>query len=142
MRKLFQQLRQTLESGKSAVLATVVASSGPVPRGAGARMLVTDQGRIAGTIGGGAIEFRGEQIAKELIQTGGSRVEHFLLHKNQVQDLGMIWGGDVHVYFRHLSANDPAAKALAHQVEALFCAGEESWLITEVTEKAVLNLLM
>ena len=55
MRQLFQQLEQTLKEGRDAVLVTVVASSGSTPRGAGANMLVTDRGRIAGTIGGGAV---------------------------------------------------------------------------------------
>ena len=132
MRNLFRQLAQTLEGGKNAVLVTVVASSGSTPRGAGARMLVTEQGRVAGTIGGGAVEYRSEQVAKELLQAGGSRMEHFLLHKNEVQDLGMICGGDVHIYFRYLASNDPCALSLAHDVEELFHAGEQSWLITEI----------
>lgn len=133
MRNLFRQLAQTLEAGKNAVLVTVVASSGSTPRGAGARMLVTEQGRIAGTIGGGAVEYRSEQVAKELLQSGSSRMEHFLLHKNDIQDLGMICGGDVHVYFRHLASGDPYALALARDVEELFHTGEQSWLITETS---------
>jgi xanthine dehydrogenase accessory factor len=134
MRNLFQQLGQALEQGSGAVLVTVVASSGSTPRGSGARMLITDHGRLAGTIGGGAVEFRSEQIAKELLLSGTSHSEHFLLRKNQIQDLGMICGGDVQVYFRHLPAHDPAAIALAHRIEALYCAGEQTWLITEVTQ--------
>ena len=134
MRNLFQQLGQALEQGSSAVLVTVVASSGSTPRGAGARMLVTDRGRIAGTIGGGAVEFHSEQIAKELILSGSSRSEHVLLHKNQIPDLGMICGGDVHVYFRHLPAYDADVIALTRRVEELFRAGEQTWFITEVTQ--------
>ena len=90
MRNLFQQMGQALEQGSGAVLVTVVASSGSTPRGSGARMLITDHGRLAGTIGGGAVEFRSEQIAKELLLSGTSHSEHFLLRKNQIQDLGMI----------------------------------------------------
>ena len=134
MRTLFQQLQQTLEQGGSAVLVTVVASSGSTPRGAGARMLVSDRGRIAGTIGGGAVEFRSEQIAAELIRSGVSRSEHFLLRKNQIQDLGMICGGDVHVYFRHLPAGDPDVISLTRRVEELFRAGEPTWFISEVNQ--------
>ena len=134
MRNLFQQLNSALRRGSPAVLVTVVASSGSTPRGAGARMLITDEGRVAGTIGGGAVEYRSEQIAKELLLTGESRTEYFILQKNQVQDLGMICGGDVHVYFHYLPADDPAAIALTEQIETLFRNGEQCWLITEVTE--------
>lgn len=133
MRNLFKQLGQALAHGTDAVLVTVVASSGSTPRGAGARMLVTDQGRLAGTIGGGAVEFRSQQLAQELLRTGCSRLEHFQLHENQILDLGMVCGGDVHVYFRHFSAQDPAASALVHEIETLFHTGEQCWLITEIT---------
>ncbi len=134
MRTLFQQLGAALRRGSDAVLVTVVASSGSTPRGAGARMLITDEGRVAGTIGGGAVEYRSEQIAKELLATGASRTEYFILQKNQVQDLGMICGGDVHVYFHHIPAGDGEALALTNRIEELFREGELSWLITEVAE--------
>ena len=90
MRNLFSALRDALASGQDAVLVTVVASSGSTPRGAGARMVVTGQGRLCGTIGGGAVEYRSQQVAQELLRTGGAHLEHFRLHENQVQDLGMI----------------------------------------------------
>ena len=65
MRNLFSALRDALASGQDAVLVTVVASSGSTPRGAGARMVVTGQGRLCGTIGGGAVEYRSQQVAQE-----------------------------------------------------------------------------
>lgn len=109
MRKLFQLLEQLLKDNQSAVLVTVAASSGSVPRGAGAAMLVTEQGRAAGTIGGGAVEYRSEQLALEVLRSGVSRDETFLLRPNEVQDLGMICGGDVKVDFHYLAGGDPAA---------------------------------
>ena len=45
-----------LQSGQDAVLVSVVASLGSAPRGAGAHMLVAREGRIRGTVGGGAVE--------------------------------------------------------------------------------------
>lgn len=134
MRTLFQQLGSALRRGSPAVLVTVVASSGSTPRGAGARMLITDRGRVAGTIGGGAVEYRSEQIARELLLSGISRSEHFILQKNQVQDLGMICGGDVHVYFHYLPAYAEDSIALTDRIEVLFLTGEQSWLLTEIAE--------
>ena len=58
MQTLFQQMNQRLAQGESLVLVSVEASSGSTPRGEGAMMLVSAQGRIAGTIGGGAVEYR------------------------------------------------------------------------------------
>lgn len=130
MKKLFELLKETLDGGKDAVLVTVVASSGSTPRGAGARMLVTDKGRIYGTIGGGAVEYRAQQVAGEVLAAKSSRTEQFLLHKNEVQDLGMVCGGDVTVYFHYLSPQDGGLLAVVQAAGELFAAGEFSWLVT------------
>ena len=81
MRELFHRLTEELKEGNNAVLVTIVASSGSTPRGAGARMLVTARGRLCGTIGGGAVEYRSEQIAREVLAARGSKGEHFQLRK-------------------------------------------------------------
>ena len=72
MRNLFRLLNETVTSGKDAVLVGIIASSGSTPRGAGAYMLVTDAGRIYGTIGGGAVEYKSEQIAQEVLEKKNS----------------------------------------------------------------------
>jgi xanthine dehydrogenase accessory factor len=134
MEALFQRLAAELEQGRAAVLVTIVASSGSTPRGAGARMLVTAAGRVCGTIGGGMLEYRSEELAREVLRSGGSRAEHFRLRKNDVADLGMVCGGDVDVYFHYIPAGDAAALTLLRQIETLFARAEQSWLITEITE--------
>ena len=130
MKKLFELLKETLNGGRDAVLVTVVASSGSTPRGAGARMLVTDAGRVYGTIGGGAVEYRAQQLAEEVLKAKSSRLEHFVLRKNEVQDLGMVCGGDVTVYFHYLSAETDGLTAVVRAAEELFAAGEPGWLVT------------
>lgn len=115
--QLFQEMIQRLTGGESLVLVSVEASSGSTPRGEGAMMLVSAQGRIAGTIGGGAVEYRSEQIAKEALKEGRSRMESFRLRPNEVQDLGMICGGDVDVSFRYLAGGDGEAVAWAREEE-------------------------
>ena len=74
MKNLFRSLHAALTQGQDAVLVTVVASSGSTPRGAGARMLITKDGRIAGTIGGGAVEYRSEQLARTVLAQKSSRM--------------------------------------------------------------------
>lgn len=115
--QLFQQMHQLLAQGENLVLVSVEASSGSTPRGEGAMMLVSGQGRVAGTIGGGAVEYRSEQIAQEALRAGQSRMESFRLRPNEVQDLGMICGGDVDVSFRYLAGGDESAIAWARQEE-------------------------
>lgn len=118
MRDVFQRLFEALSAGKDAVLVTLEGSSGSTPRGAGACMAVTEKGRIAGSIGGGAVEYRGEQIAREVLQSGVSREETFPLHPDGGQDLGMICGGEVRVSFRYLAGGDSAAIAWVRREQA------------------------
>lgn len=140
MRKLFQALGGVLRQGGDAVLVSIVASSGSTPRGAGAHMLVSEDGRICGTIGGGAVEHYSERLAENVRKTRASRLVHFRLTKDEVLDLGMICGGNVDVYFHYISAGSPSMLALTNRVEELFVRGEESWLIAGVTPDTVCDL--
>jgi xanthine dehydrogenase accessory factor len=51
---------------EAAVLVTVVSASGSTPREAGCKMVVTAD-RLHGTIGGGHLEFRALELARELL---------------------------------------------------------------------------
>lgn len=134
MRELFKKLGETLKNGEDAVLVTIVASSGSTPRGSGARMLITRKGRVCGTIGGGAVEYKSEHLAAEVLQRKSSEMELFRLYKNEVADLGMICGGDVTVYFRYIPPHDESVIALTEEIESLYERGEQSWLICDITE--------
>ena len=140
MKTMFQTIARHLCAGEDLVLVTVVASSGSTPRGAGSRMLLNKCGRICGTIGGGAVEFRSEQLAQEVLQSRRSCEQSFLLTKNDVQDLGMICGGDVQVFFHFLAAGDASVIALTEEAETLFAEGHDLWLVSELSAGGSLGL--
>ncbi len=139
MRELFEKLRGTLDKGEAAVLVTVVASSGSTPRGAGARMLVTQSGENVGTIGGGAIEFRCQQLAKQVLTGQQGQLEHFILAPNDVADLGMICGGNAHVLFQYVPANHLMLN-LCHEVLSLIAKKEPAWLVAELNRTVGLSV--
>ena len=113
MRNMLKTIKTRLTAGEDLVLVTVIASSGATPRGAGARMLVGKTGRICGTIGGGAVEYRSEQIAKTVLEEKSSRGHDFTLTRDDVQNLGMICGGACNVFFHYLSAGDIVEEHIA-----------------------------
>ena len=47
MRILFQTIKQHFLKGDDLVLASIIASSGSTPRGAGSHMLVSKRGRVS-----------------------------------------------------------------------------------------------
>lgn len=133
MKRLFEKMKQCILEGEDVVLATVIANSGSTPRGVGARMLVNQNGRIYGTIGGGAVEYKAEQLAGEIIKEKKSYIKGYKLAPNQVEDLGMICGGDVVVYFQFISAMDQGILSLIECILTSFERDEDSWIITDIT---------
>ncbi|MCL2699928.1 MAG: xanthine dehydrogenase accessory protein XdhC [Defluviitaleaceae bacterium] len=123
MRKLFAQLSEQLKNGADTVLVSVVSGDGSTPRGAGANMLVTAEGRTCGTIGGGAVEFESIGAALDVLKGTGSCSARYSLRENKDQDLGMVCGGDMLVAFRFFPANDAEAAALADKLCADAAAG-------------------
>lgn len=134
MRQLFKVIKEQLEQKNDAVLVTVIASSGSTPRGAGARMAITEKGRIYGTIGGGAVEYKSTHIAAEALKYRESQIHNFILAPNQVADLGMICGGNVTVYFRYIPHTDTDFLAFIDSLLNLYDRGETSWLLTDLSE--------
>ena len=140
MRNMFREIAGRLKNGEELVLVTVIASSGATPRGAGARMLVGNNGRICGTIGGGAVEYKSEQLAKKVLEEKRSGEHDFSLTKNDVQNLGMICGGAVNVYFSYIPANDIYVLSIAEEAERRFAEGEDLWLLSEISDGGRLGL--
>ena len=140
MRNMLKTIKNKLEHGQSLVLVTVIASSGATPRGAGARMLVGKEGRICGTIGGGAVEYRSEQIAAKVLEKKTSLGHNFTLTKDDVQNLGMICGGACDVFFHYLPAGDSYTIMLCSEAEAQFQKGSDLWLLTDVSENGRMGL--
>lgn len=86
-----------------AALVTVLATEGSAPRGAGTRMLVTAEA-LAGTIGGGALEWRAAAQARLMLAqpAGAWRVQDYPLGPL----LGQCCGGRVRLLVERLAAAD------------------------------------
>ena len=90
---------------RPALLVSVHATQGSVPREAGAWMAVFD-GAVLGTIGGGQLEFRAIDEARRRLTGGGG--EPFQRHPLGPA-LGQCCGGVVELRFERVSASDVAA---------------------------------
>lgn len=133
-------MAEKMRSGEDLVLVTVIASSGATPRGAGARMLVSKSGRLCGTIGGGAVEYRSEQIASQVLEEKASGEYDFSLTKDDIKNLGMICGGAVNVFFKYIPFDDADTLALADKAEDLFSEGKDIWLLSDISDNGRLGL--
>jgi xanthine dehydrogenase accessory factor len=78
------------------VIATVVSTKGSTPRMAGACMLVLEDGRTIGSIGGGCAEGDVLREARRLLRVGGHAVQTIDL-TGSAEDEGMVCGGEMTV---------------------------------------------
>lgn len=136
MKTFFKILNDELLAGRDITMVSVTSSSGSTPRGAGARMIVGEKGRLYGTIGGGAVEFLCQNKGQEVLKTKKSFNEVYMLRQNQVQDLGMICGGDVACFFQYISSEDENIKEIVKAVVEGFEKDEDIWLVNDITEDA------
>lgn len=129
MESIFLPISRHLAAGESAVLCRVVSADGSTPRGPGAAMAVFSAG-AAGTIGGGPVELRTTQLAQNLLSGGGASLHAFRLSPNDIQDIGMICGGDVTILLQRLGPEHlPLVRSVLEQESD---TAHPSWLITKV----------
>lgn len=104
MRHLSGALWKRLEAGERAVLVTVLKTAGSVPRTTGAAMALFADGTMAGTVGGGAVEFAALETAHGLLAGGESCVRTF--SNMPGADEGCCCGGRVTLLFQPLGPED------------------------------------
>jgi xanthine dehydrogenase accessory factor len=102
MNDIYEEIALLRRRGESGVLATVVNSTGSTPRKSGAKMLVRANGQIAGTVGGGALEYKVCQEARKMMETDESQLMHFELTNEDASKEGMLCGGITDVFLEPL----------------------------------------
>jgi xanthine dehydrogenase accessory factor len=98
MSDIYQEIVRIREEGGEAALATIVSATGSTPREKGAKMLVRADGSISGTIGGGSLEAQVIKEALKAIGEGKPRQLHFSLTAKEVEEEGMLCGGEAEVF--------------------------------------------
>ncbi|MCY7418772.1 MAG: XdhC family protein [Chloroflexi bacterium] len=77
--------------------AVVVRTFGSAPRPEGAVMLVSGDGRLAGSVSGGCVEGAAYEAVEHARATGHSRVIRFGITDEQAWDVGLACGGTIDV---------------------------------------------
>jgi xanthine dehydrogenase accessory factor len=131
---LFRAVLEKTRAGEDTVLATIVAEAGSGPRSAGAHMLVDKSGRVCGTIGGGTVEYKAVQFAQNLLEQRQSRRRTYHLYQNDEEELGMLCGGDMEVYFQFIAGGSETTTAFAEACLARLEKDEDLWLFIDLTD--------
>jgi xanthine dehydrogenase accessory factor len=117
MMQIAQAVSELLSHGERGALATVVRAAGSTPQEPGARLLLYEDGRTLGTVGGGRIE----QVVLEALELalrdadGRPRTVAWDLGR----DLGMCCGGRMEVFIEPL---DGSARLIVFGAGHVACA--------------------
>ena len=84
--------------GEACALATVAKVTGSAPREVGTKMVIFEDGHIAGTIGGGKFESLVIEEARKTIAIGKPILKTYPLHEASDESFGAICGGEVTVF--------------------------------------------
>ena len=116
IQRILEKASELAKENKTIIIATILEAKGSTPRSKGAIMVANENGIIAGTIGGGKLEYRCEQIAKTYAKYPQGGIESFVLNNTEAGSLGMICGGTTKVLFNYI--NTPGLlNRLCQQVE-------------------------
>jgi xanthine dehydrogenase accessory factor len=112
---LLPEIYEWSARGEQIAMATVIRVAGSAPRPVGARMIISGEGRMAGSVSGGCVETTVYAEMMEVLEGGPPRKLHFGITEDMIWDVGLACGGTIDVFVQRL---DPAVvKALVAQVE-------------------------
>lgn len=134
MKQLIAPLLQALRREEGAVLCSVLASSGSTPRGAGAHMALFSDGHFLGTVGGGAVEYQCQSLARKVLEEKKGCLQPFALSQARI---GMVCGGDVLVCLQYL---DIRALPLLQAMETAAREAEDSWLVFDARQEEAVTM--
>ncbi len=106
MREIYARMAQLEREGRRYAVCTVVRTVGSTPQVVGAKMIVDDLGRIAGTLGGGCVEGDAFDEARRVIGTSETSLREYELTEELAWDTGLVCGGTMWIWI------EPGERAL------------------------------
>jgi xanthine dehydrogenase accessory factor len=95
---IYEEIVRLRRAGRRGAVATIVNVRGSIPSFKTAKMLVRDDGSIAGTIGGGCVEAEVWQAAREVMESEKPRTVTFDLNQDPKYDTGLVCGGTLEIF--------------------------------------------
>ena len=97
MRELLETVRAWPAEGQAPGRAVVIRTFGSAPRPEGAVLVVTADGRLAGSVSGGCVEGAAFEEIQAARRAGVSRVIRYGISDEQAWDVGLACGGTIDV---------------------------------------------
>lgn len=103
MRDVLDELASVWRAGGTAGLATVVRTLRSAPRRAGAAMVVSPDGSVAGSVSGGCVEAAVYEMATEVVATGTPVLQRYGISDDDAFAVGLTCGGTIDIFAEPVS---------------------------------------
>jgi xanthine dehydrogenase accessory factor len=120
--EFFQHVSRELALGRTVAVALVTRRRGSGPRRPGAKLVLSADGQVWGTVGGGDFEFRVLQRARVVLQAGRPERVSFDMRNEDAAAAGMMCGGWIEALLVRLRPDDPAAARVLDRAQAALIA--------------------
>ena len=111
MRDVIQDIDQWLGDEAPIAIATVISTWGSAPRRVGAKLAMTSDGKMSGSVSGGCVEGAVFESGVEVLVNRQSRLLHFGVADETAWDVGLACGGTIDVFVEPL---DPVVYTFMH----------------------------
>jgi len=103
---VYEAIAELLRNGRRGALITIVETVGSTPRKAGAKMLLTDEGKLVGTVGGGCVEADLVAYARRVMSEGTPATVDVDLTAKTQEENDMLCGGKMKAFIEPIVADE------------------------------------
>ena len=119
MKNIYLQIPLNPPEIDELVLATVTGTEGSTPQKPGSSALFNQAGLVSGTVGGGILEGKVQEISRQALYSKEPVLSHFMLDNSVSNGEDALCGGKISVLIDPLlSENIPVYKAIKESAEA------------------------
>jgi xanthine dehydrogenase accessory factor len=98
MREILSELERWRSRGDRIAMARVVATRRSAPRPIGSKLIVSEQGELAGSVSGGCVESEVVEAAREVLAGGEPRLLTYGISDDLALSVGLPCGGEIDVW--------------------------------------------
>ena len=115
MQEVLTDIRRWRDEGKAVALATVVQTWGSAPRKVGAKMAISEEGKLAGSVSGGCVEGAVAEEALATLAGGRPKLLSFGVADETAWEVGLACGGTIQIFVEAVDDEVfPAVDRLLH----------------------------
>lgn len=102
MRDILSDLDNWRADNRQIALATVIQTWGSSPRRAGAKMALTPDGKITGSVSGGCVEGAVYETGVDVLKSNHPQLLHFGVADETAWEVGLACGGSIDIFVKPL----------------------------------------